>query len=510
MVPGRRLGNYELLCPIARGGMAEVWMARLVGTRGFQKPVAIKIMLPAIREDADSERMFLSEASLASRIHHPNVVEILDLGEEEDMLYLVMEWVHGEPLSAVLSAMTGPMPFSIAVGIGHQIARGLHAAHELAGDDGGLIGLVHRDVSPHNVLVGFNGVVKVADFGIAKATTDSSNRTEFGVLRGKIAYMAPEQIRFEPVDRRTDIFAAGIVLYLLTTGVHPFKRPERHETALAICSSDPLRPPRTFVDKYPERLERVVLRALAKEPAARYATASELGDELLRALPPKSTGQEDLQEFMKGVLPERLAYHQELIRKALAAPGSGTSSPKLVAAPGPGRSASTLRAVAVSAPAGAPDGFDFTSHPERSAPTLRFTLAPRRRTKLAFAALAGTAFGVLSMVAVMGTQRAASLQRSGSGSESEPAESTAPSKAAAPADEASPRKFSAEQAILPGPAANVELSVDAGAVAPTGASVRAADRPATRAPVPRPPAHVARGGTIRGAAVGLKDPYGRR
>src|SRR5215471_17321582 len=210
--PGQRLGRYELLHPAGHGGMATVWMARLTGTRGFQKPVAIKTMLPSIREDPDAEKMFLSEAAVASRIRHPDVVEILDLGEEQGVLYLVMEWIHGEPLGVVLAAAAkrGGMPLSLAVRIGAQTCAALHAAHELTDDAGNPLGLVHRDVSPHNVLAGFDGVIKLVDFGIAKVTSEATHLTEMGMVRGKIPYMAPEQIRFEKLDRRTDVFAAGI------------------------------------------------------------------------------------------------------------------------------------------------------------------------------------------------------------------------------------------------------------------------------------------------------------
>src|SRR6185503_18934423 len=142
LAPGQRLGRYELVCPAGQGGMATVWLARLVGTRGFHKPVAVKIMLPSIREDPDAERMFQTEAALASRIHHPNVVEILDLGEENGMLYIVMEWIHGEPLSQVLTAASkrGGMPFGIATRLGAQVAAGLHAAHELTDETGKPLG----------------------------------------------------------------------------------------------------------------------------------------------------------------------------------------------------------------------------------------------------------------------------------------------------------------------------------------------------------------------------------
>jgi serine/threonine-protein kinase len=333
--------------------MATVWMARLLGTRGFQKPVAIKTMLPSIREDPDAEKMFLAEAAVASRIRHPNVVEILDLGEEDGVLYLVMEWIHGEALGVVLAAAAkrGGMPLSLAVRIGAQTCAALHAAHELTDDTGKPLGLVHRDVSPHNVLAGFDGVVKLVDFGIAKVTAEATHLTEMGMVRGKIAYMAPEQIRFERLDRRTDVFAAGILLYQLTTGRHPFKRSERNETALAICDDSPVEKPTSFLPSYPERLERVVVRALEKNPADRYATARELEEDLVRTMPPAQRGgsQEALQLYLRDLLPERLTYHAELIRRALAGDTGGF-------APIPGarsglptaQSSSTLRAVSVS------------------------------------------------------------------------------------------------------------------------------------------------------------------
>lgn len=503
MGPGQRLGNYELLCPIARGGMAEVWMARLVGTRGFQKPVAIKIMLPSIREDPDSERMFLSEAAIASRIRHPNVVEILDLGEHDDVLYLVMEWIHGEPLTAVLTAAAqrGGIPFGVASRIGYQIAMGLEAAHELTDDAGEPLGVVHRDVSPHNVLVGFNGVVKVVDFGIAKAATDSTNRTEFGQLKGKVAYMAPEQIRFEPIDRRTDTFAAGIILYMLTTGVHPFKRSELHETALAICSKDPVRSPRSFVEKYPERLERVVLQALAKDPAARYATARELGDELLRAFPPsfKGTGHEELQAYMKDVLPERLAHHQELIRKALATPGSGTSAPRLLAVQGPARSASTLRAVAVSGPAAAPDVAEGTPEDQLDDPAVRPTLIPSRRTKTTLAMLGGALFGALAIVAVTGPRRT-TPQASGSSS-------MAPAMSASASTPANAERLDPSHEGEHGATASSESAADAGARAPSTAPIHPVV-PVTRLPSTRIRPRVRHDEGHPGTDSDLKDPYG--
>src|SRR5262245_22105803 len=188
--------------------MAVVWAARMKGTRGFQKIVAVKSMLPSLSEDPQFEEMFLAEAELASRIKHPHVCEILDLGEQEGTLYIVMEWVDGEPLSAIQKAarLKGGVPVYVAARIGFAAAMGLHAAHEIKNDDGELVGLVHRDVSPQNILVTYDGVVKIVDFGVAKATAADNGMTRAGQVKGKVPFMSPEQALGKTVDRRTDVF----------------------------------------------------------------------------------------------------------------------------------------------------------------------------------------------------------------------------------------------------------------------------------------------------------------
>ena len=285
--PGQVFGRYELLLPIAQGGMASVWAARLHGTRGFRKLVAIKTILPGGMDNARLERMFLDEATLASQIHHPNVVETLELGEHEGMLFLVMEWVDGEPLSQLLRAAGehGAIPLPIAVNLIGQACKGLHAAHDARDERGHLIGLVHRDISPQNVLVTYSGQAKLVDFGIAKATQRSSSLTEDGEVKGKLGYMAPEQIRGQAVDRRTDIFALGTLLYLLTTGRNPFKGDSAAETMQNIASADAVPPPSTLLKEFPAELEAVISKALEKTPNKRFATAFEMLQALERALP---------------------------------------------------------------------------------------------------------------------------------------------------------------------------------------------------------------------------------
>ncbi len=265
---------------IASGGMATVWVARLRGTRGFQKIVALKTILPTFSSNPIYERRFLEEARLAGRIRHPNVAQILDLGEDNGMLFLAMEWVDGVSLSELVRAAQSigvAIPFCVAIRIATQVAAGLHAAHELRDDNDELIGLVHRDVSPQNILVSFDGVTKVVDFGMAKVTGANAVEAPRSVqLMGKAGYLAPEQIVDGPTDRGIDIFALGVVLYLLTAGVHPFEGSGAMATLYNISCHEPARPPSGFRSDYPKELESVVLRCLEKERSRRFATCDEL------------------------------------------------------------------------------------------------------------------------------------------------------------------------------------------------------------------------------------------
>jgi len=285
---GQVLGRYELVLPVARGGMAEVWAARLHGSRGFRKLVAIKTILRGAIDDARMEQMFLAEAELASRIQHPNVVQTLELGEHAAGLYLVLEWVEGLSLSALLSesSVHGGLPLPIAVNLVGQACKGLHAAHELTDENGVLLGVVHRDISPQNVLVSFSGTVKVVDFGIAKATAAASTLTEAGEVKGKLAYMAPEQLLGgNSVDRRADIFSMGTLLYAMTTGRHPFRGDHPSSTLRNLTERGSVPPPSSHVEDYPSALEQVVLKALKKDPKDRFATAHEMLQALERAIP---------------------------------------------------------------------------------------------------------------------------------------------------------------------------------------------------------------------------------
>ena len=387
--PGQTLGRYEFLVPIAQGGMAAVWAARLKGSRGFSKTVAIKTMLPTISDDPSFEQMFLDEAQLASRIRHPNVVEILDLGEQDDVLYLVMEWVDGEPLSTLRRVATkrGGIPRPIAVRIVADVCAGLHAAHELRSDDGSQVGLVHRDMSPHNMLITFSGVVKIVDFGVALAAGRTAINTNAGHVKGKPPYMSPEQALGYPIDRRSDLFALGIVLYQLTTGKHPFRGDTDILTLQNIVSDRSVVPPRDFDPDYPKPLEAAVLKALERDPDKRFQTAAELGAALERVFPPTvpRVRTEDVGKLVMQMLGDVAEERREALRQAIrdadaraATEASGekaASDPfaSIVADPPiAGRAASD---VPFSSGSGTPYGTQSPSHPPLS-------MAPRTRGAL--------------------------------------------------------------------------------------------------------------------------------
>ena len=320
--PGSSLGRYEILMPVAQGGMAAVWAARLQGTRGFQKIVAVKTMLPDVSDDPDFQTMFLDEARVAARIRHPNVAEILDLGEEEDVLYLVMEWVDGETLSTLQKAAKplGGIPQRIALRIASQICAGLHNAHELRDDSGALLDLVHRDVSPANVLISTAGFVKIVDFGVAKSKGRLHVTRAGGVIKGKTPYLSPEQLGGLPIDRRSDIFSLGALLYVLTTGLHPFRGETEMTTVENIALKNPISPREINESLHPD-FERIIQRALEKDRARRFSTCAEMQRALdqVASTIGEMTTDEDVADFVRQVIGDIQAKRAQDLRDAIAA-----------------------------------------------------------------------------------------------------------------------------------------------------------------------------------------------
>jgi hypothetical protein len=278
----RFVGRYAIYGEIASGGMATVHYGRLFGTAGFSRTVAIKRLHAQFAKDPEFVAMFLDEAHVAASIRHPNVVPTFDVVATEGEVFIVMEYVRGETLARLLLLRAdGPglaLPPRIAAAIVSGVLHGLHAAHEATNDRGEPQGIVHRDVSPQNVLVGTDGTPRLLDFGIAKAR-DRIHVTRGGLLKGKVAYMAPEQLAGAGVDRRTDVWAAGVILWESLVGRRCFHADGEFATAERVRSA-PVEPPSRLVRGLPAELDEIVARALARDPSARFATAREMASAL--------------------------------------------------------------------------------------------------------------------------------------------------------------------------------------------------------------------------------------
>lgn len=281
---GERLDRFELVAELASGGMATVFLARLSSVAGFQRLYAIKRLHPHLQREQEFVDMFLDEARLAARIHHPNVVSILEVGESSRGYYLVMEYVEGDTVAHLLARAAQRqvrLPTEITLRIALDALAGLDAAHDLKDDHDEPLLVVHRDVSPQNILIGIDGTTRITDFGVARAAARLTT-TRTGQLKGKLAYMAPEQARGQDVDRRADIFALGIVLWEAIAMKRLFKGDGEAET-LSRVMNEPVPRLRSLVPTLPSGIEAVVMKALERDPAKRFATAGEFGEALERA-----------------------------------------------------------------------------------------------------------------------------------------------------------------------------------------------------------------------------------
>jgi serine/threonine protein kinase len=335
----QRVDRYELVGEIASGGMATVYLARLTGVGGFQRFVAMKRLHPHLANEKEFVEMFLDEARIAARIHHPNVVPILEVGASAVGYYLVMEYIEGDTLARLLAraATRGKrIPVPIALRIALDMLSGLHAAHELRDDAGDAVNLVHRDVSPQNVLVGVDGIARITDFGVARAASRLT-ATRVGQLKGKIAYMAPEQAAGEEsLDRRADVFAAGIVVWEEIAAKRLFKA-ENEAATLSRVMTEPVPPLTDIVPGLSQELSKVVMRALERSPDKRFNTCAQFAD----ALEAAATGRDriatprELAAYVTEVLGDEVSAQREAVRAWIArsepsqvgmAPGSAMSS----------------------------------------------------------------------------------------------------------------------------------------------------------------------------------------
>ncbi len=315
----RRVGRYEIVAPLAGGGMAEILLARVVGPHGFDRPAVVKRILPHLAQNPTFVAMFLDEARIVANIRHPNVVQVDELGEHDGELYLAMEYLEGESVGALLGRMLlrgQSIDAGLAAHIVAEACAGLHAAHELTDGSGTKQNLVHRDVSPQNVFLTYDGDVKLLDFGVAKVK-DRLCQTEVGEIKGKFGYMSPEQCRGMELDRRSDIFSLGIVFFETLCGRRLFKRDNGLVAMKAICSSA-IPALREVAPGCPEGLEAICMRALSRDRSTRYGTALDMRRDLLaevRRLVPNREPREALAALMRECFGERMEEKREMLRR---------------------------------------------------------------------------------------------------------------------------------------------------------------------------------------------------
>lgn len=313
-------GKYTLLTHLATGGMAQVYLAKQRGPSGFEKELVIKRILPHLAADQNFVEMFLAEATLAARVNHPNIAHIYELGDHEGDYYMAMEYVAGITLEKILDlarerGQTG-LPWPIAARIIASAAEGLDHAHKARDGEGRPLHLVHRDVSPSNIMVNWEGVTKILDFGIAKAqgpadTSSSGPRviTGVGVLKGKLPYMSPEQLQGLDLDARSDVFSLGSVLYEIICGQRPFPGDSMAQLTVQILSREP-RSPEQLTSSFPDDLKPIIWRALSKSVAERYQTARDLKQDLEQFLADQhvSCSNYDIEAYLRELVPDRTPY----------------------------------------------------------------------------------------------------------------------------------------------------------------------------------------------------------
>lgn len=312
-----KIGRYELMFPIDMGGMAAVYAARLAGMAGFEKLCAVKVIYPHLATDESFVRMFFDEARIAAGIRHPNVGEILEVGEDQGYYFMAMELIEGQSLYSLTKKTQGNeiiLEPEIYADLLAKVCRGLHDAHEATDANGEPLGLVHRDITPKNILISYRGDVKLIDFGVAWAHGRLTH-TRAGAAKGKIGYMSPEYVRGESLDRRADIFALGVVLYTTCTGTHPFPGKTEGERIEKLLKKK-LSLPREAAPHLPVELERIIMRAMDYDPDKRFPNAKEMAEELEAFVRERQTtvGPSILSELMEWLFEEEREEQREKIR----------------------------------------------------------------------------------------------------------------------------------------------------------------------------------------------------
>jgi|LNFM01.1.fsa_nt_gb tRNA A-37 threonylcarbamoyl transferase component Bud32 len=330
-----RLGRYVVRFKVAQGGMGAVYLAQLETQAGFRKWVALKTIDERLATDRNFVKLFLAEARLTAKIDHPNVCTVFDFGEENGTYFLAMEYLAGESLSTLSkrASMGHGVPIPVAAKIIADAARGLHAAHELKLDDGSPANVVHRDVSPQNIFVLYDGVAKVVDFGVAFV---GEGRDRAGFLAGKRPYMSPEQLKLETIDRRSDLWSLGVVLWEVTTGQRLFRRDSDESTEEAILN-EAIPGPRVYQANYPRELEAIVMKALARKPEERFQTAAEFARALEQYLANSGAmvGVDEVRAVMHEYFSERMSAREVQIRARSQDAFGGVPDDDATHAPGP-------------------------------------------------------------------------------------------------------------------------------------------------------------------------------
>ena len=331
--PGTLIGRYVVVRKLAEGGMAEIFLAAAQGPEGFEKEVVIKRIRPGFANDPSFVQMFVEEAKVVSRLSHANIVQIIDFARHEQTYYLAMEYVRGRSLSEAhkrARELSVPLPPVLVAHLGQEVARGLAYAHRLS-DGGHPLELVHRDVTPHNILLSYDGAVKLTDFGIAKA---SNRATSSGMLKGKFAYMSPEQARGERVDPRTDVFALGVTLWELLTSGRLFDAESDVGELRAVQEREVLAPS-VLNPEVDEELDRVILRALDRDVSRRYQSAQELERALAHVVlrTARSPDDTDVGLWMRELFPIEAKRAEPSVSRSVPPPASSRRpTPALVAA----------------------------------------------------------------------------------------------------------------------------------------------------------------------------------
>jgi len=498
----RQLGRYRLCFELASGGMATVYLARVEGEQGFQKVVALKVVHRHLAHEREFVEMFLDEARLVSAIDHPNVCQVFDFGEVGGVQYLAMEYLMGESLLRVMNEVRRRKDDPRTAHLAWYAARifvdaceGLHAAHELAGPDGAPLGVVHRDVTPQNLVVTYDGALKVVDFGVAKAASQL-HTTEAGKIKGKLAYVSPEQLRNQPLDRRSDVFALGVCLWEFLALKRLFRRDSEAATLMAVAH-DEIPPPSSVRAWVPPELDAIVLRALARDREARYPSAREMGRDLSAFLgrTGSALGQADVADWMRSMFDDERERRLQLIRRAREVEALAPAPEALAE---PSSTGSDLASISLAAAPAAPPADEVT----------RLDLPPPAPSPLARAApwLAGAAAIALAaaVVAWLGAGRTEPIATPlDAGAAAAMVASSDAGPALAASSDAGPAAAALDApSDAPAPSDAAPLASASAAAPRDGASTGTADR-SRRAPRPaEPPPSPAASGRVRVSASG--------